>query len=142
MFQNCYYLSAEENTSVENHTGLTKTAFTSGEAAYKLGDAFGQKIGTDLNPVFRTADNRVLFGEGMYYNEGGAPHEHHYVNGVCEHLRRTAARARAPLRRMDIGRRRQPQPHLPGLRRAGDASPTHGTRAPSPAPRPRRPTAR
>ena len=78
VFQNCYYLSAEENTSVENHTGLTKTAFTSGEAAYKLGDAFGQKIGTDLNPVFRTADNRVLFGEGMYYNEGGAPHEHRF----------------------------------------------------------------
>ena len=84
VFQNCYYLSAEENTSVENHTGLTKFAFTSGEAAYRLGDAFGQKIGTDLNPVFRTADNRVLFGEGMYYNEGGTPHEHHYVNGVCD----------------------------------------------------------
>ena len=84
VFQNCYYLSAEENTSVENHTGLTKAAFTSGEVAYKLGDAFGQKIGTDLHPVFRADGNRVLFGEGMYYNEGGTPHEHHYVNGVCD----------------------------------------------------------
>ena len=84
VFQNCYYLSDTVDESVENHTGLTKFAFTSGEVAYKLGDAFGQKIGTDPNPVFRTADNRVLFGEGMYYNEGGTPHEHHYVNGVCD----------------------------------------------------------
>ena len=84
VFNNCYYLSREKNETVENHTGLTMVSFTSGEVAYKLGDAFGQKIGTNMNPVFRADGNKVLFGEGMYYNEGGVPHEHVYdADGIC-----------------------------------------------------------
>lgn len=83
VFENCYYLSTEKNETVENHIGLTKYAFTSGEAAYKLGDAFGQKIGEDTHPVFRTDGNKVLFDGAAYYNEGSAPHEHNYVDGVC-----------------------------------------------------------
>ena len=83
VFENCYYLAEEKNETVENHTGLTKYAFTSGEAAYKLGDAFGQKIGTDMHPVFRIDGNAVLFDGQAYYNEGTAPHEHNYENGVC-----------------------------------------------------------
>ena len=83
VFKNCYYLSTEKNETVKNHIGLTKYAFTSGEAAYKLGDAFGQKIGEDMHPVFRTDSNKVLFDGAAYYNEGSAPHEHNYVDGVC-----------------------------------------------------------
>lgn len=83
VFENCYYLSTEKNETVENHIGLTKYAFTSGEAAYKLGDAFGQKIGEDTHPVFRTDGNKVLFDGAAYHNEGSAPHEHNYVDGVC-----------------------------------------------------------
>lgn len=83
VFENCYYLSTEKNETVENHIGLTKYAFTSGEAAYKLGDAFGQKIGEDTHPVFRTDVNKVLFDGAAYYNEDSAPHEHNYVDGVC-----------------------------------------------------------
>ena len=83
VFENCYYLSTEKNETVENHIGLTKYAFTSGEAAYKLGDAFGQKIEEDTHPVFRTDGNKVLFDGAAYYNEGSAPHEHNYVDGVC-----------------------------------------------------------
>ena len=83
IFENCYYLSTEKNETVENHIGLTRYAFTSGEVAYELGDAFGQKIGEDTHPVFRTDGNKVLFDGAAYYNEGSAPHEHNYVNGVC-----------------------------------------------------------
>ena len=83
IFDNCYYLAGERNETIENHTGLTTYAFTSGEAAYKLGDAFGQKIGTDMHPVFRIDGNAVLFDGQAYYNEGKAPHEHKYVDGVC-----------------------------------------------------------
>ena len=41
---------------------------TSGELAYRLGDAFGQRIGVDDHPMFRTADNRVYFAKGTYAN--------------------------------------------------------------------------
>lgn len=99
VFNNCYYLSREKNETMENHTGLTKVSFTSGEVAYKLGDAFGQKIGTDMNPVFRVDGNRVLFGDGMYYNEGGAPHEHIYdADGIC-----TICGAKKPIHEHSFG---------------------------------------
>lgn len=75
---NCYYLSNARSAS-----GKSAEAFASGEVAYLLGEAYGQKIGTEPLPVFRN-DNAVYpyttcGGTASYTNDSAlngltAPH--------------------------------------------------------------------
>ena len=58
---------------------VTENDLTSGKVAYLLGDAFGQKLGVDLVPKFRTNDNIVYGGyllcgdkEMLYSNDSSA----------------------------------------------------------------------
>ena len=91
---NCYYLSGcakdgngvvqfglgfgtqggteEDVTGVA--TGVTTQQLASGEAAYLLGDAFGQKIGTDSYPVL--GGEKVYMENGAYFNN---------LEGACKH---------------------------------------------------------
>ncbi len=79
IFENCYYLADAEDASVENQTAKTADAFASGEVAYRLGDSFGQLIGTDPTPVFRTDSNTVFTNGSAYYNVGNEPgHTHNF----------------------------------------------------------------
>ena len=73
------------------HTNA-EDALKSGEAAYNLGSAFGQTIGTDTYPVFDGATVYQVenigcsaFGEYGYSNtnEPVSP-EHQYTNGFCD----------------------------------------------------------
>lgn len=73
------------------HTNA-EDALKSGEAAYNLGSAFGQTIGTDTYPVFDGATVYLVdnigcptFGEQVYSNtnEPVSP-EHQYTNGFCD----------------------------------------------------------
>lgn len=67
--QNCYYKEATGRDGVfGGGTKKTEEEFASGELAFALGSSFGQKIGTDPYPVFRTEDNRVYFTDGVYTN--------------------------------------------------------------------------
>lgn len=75
IFENCYYLADTEDASRENHVAKTACAFTYGEVAYLLGDCFGQLIGIDPAPVFRTDENTVLKKDNIYYN---ASHRHSF----------------------------------------------------------------
>ncbi len=65
---NSYYKSC---TPVTGGGGTQKNsdAFASGEVAYLLGDAFGQAIGTDVYPVFRTETNVVFKNGDSYSND-------------------------------------------------------------------------
>lgn len=62
---NCYYLTGTATGGINGVDAAgqaeAKTAeqFASGEVTYLLGEAFGQKIGTDAHPVFATNDNIV-----------------------------------------------------------------------------------
>lgn len=73
-FDNCYYLenSAKQNTDVavnpNNSVVKKQVQFENGEVAFLLGDAFGQKIGEDKYPVFRTDDNKVYRTLSGYSN--------------------------------------------------------------------------
>ena len=80
---NCYYLST---CGAEDEYAISKTEeqFKSGEVAYLLGNAFGQKIGVDNAPVFN--------GEKVYQvtnceNETGYSNKnmdgHIYIDSVC-----------------------------------------------------------
>ncbi|MBE7012077.1 MAG: hypothetical protein E7415_05340 [Ruminococcaceae bacterium] len=70
---NCYYLNHVTKSLAGQGTQKTVTDFKNGSIAYALGDAFGQTIGTDDYPVFRTETNKVILNEnGDYINEGGA----------------------------------------------------------------------
>lgn len=75
--KNCHYNEVEglpichetavANTSISEDSGTyTKTQLGDGSLAYKLGNAFGQKIGVDPHPVFRTKDN-VIYKDGDKY---------------------------------------------------------------------------
>lgn len=75
--KNCHYNEVEglpicdantaANTSISEDCGTyTKTQLGDGSLAYKLGNAFGQKIGVDPHPVFRTKDN-VVYKDGDKY---------------------------------------------------------------------------
>ena len=59
--RNCYYLSDSETDSFDGTTAKTATQFASGEVAFLLGEAFGQKLGEngDPYPVFATESNKV-----------------------------------------------------------------------------------
>lgn len=65
--ENCYYLGEDSKD---------KAAFTGGEVAYLLGDAFGQELGKDENPVFRNAINQVFchtLGNNTCYTNDSEP---------------------------------------------------------------------
>ncbi|NLH01096.1 MAG: S8 family serine peptidase [Clostridiales bacterium] len=95
IFKNCYYLSDKENTSVPNRKGKTAEAFKNGSVAYSLGSSYGQTIGKDLHPVFRTQSNAVLTDGTNYYNEGQSPSHSHsfgeWVSDGPENHKRTCA---------------------------------------------------
>lgn len=55
-YSNCYYL---DDSDTAEASAKSSEAFANGEVAYLLGDAFGQRLGTDAFPLFRTAENAV-----------------------------------------------------------------------------------
>lgn len=87
---NCFYLADEANASSAG-TAVTAAQMASGEVAYKLGNAYGQTIGTDASPVLGGA--KVYYGypsctdsEKSYSNEElPETPNHNYKDGVCEH---------------------------------------------------------
>lgn len=87
---NCFYLADEANASSAG-TAVTAAQMASGEVAYKLGNAYGQTIGTDAYPVLGGA--KVNYGyisctatEKAYSNsEVRETPNHNYIDGVCEH---------------------------------------------------------
>ena len=88
---NSYYRETNAATVIGYGTKKSAEAFSSGEVTYLLGDAFGQKIGTDPHPVFRTEDNRVYkSGVGYSNTEGGNagtetdPYLINTYAGLCE----------------------------------------------------------
>ena len=87
---NCFYLADEANANSAG-TAVTAAQMASGEVAYKLGNAYGQTIGTDASPVLGGA--KVYYGylsctdsEKSYSNDEllETP-THNYIDGVCEH---------------------------------------------------------
>ena len=87
---NCFYLADEANANSAG-TAVTAAQMASGEVAYKLGNAYGQTIGTDAYPVLGGA--KVYYGylsctdsEKSYSNDEllETP-THNYIDGVCEH---------------------------------------------------------
>ena len=86
----CFYLADEANASSAG-TAVTAAQMASGEVAYKLGNAYGQTIGTDASPVLGGA--KVYYGypsctdsEKSYSNEElPETPTHNYIDGVCEH---------------------------------------------------------
>ena len=93
--ENCYYLdtcgAAGEGTSVNVER------FASGEIAFLLGDAFGQKLGSDSYPVLINSENTnkvyrkgdCATGTATYSNDPAqsSPVEHTFTeesNGFCE----------------------------------------------------------
>lgn len=87
---NCFYLGNETNASSAG-SFMTVEQMASGEMAYKLGNAYGQTIGTDASPVLGGA--KVNYGyisctatEKAYSNsEVRETQGHNYIDGVCEH---------------------------------------------------------
>lgn len=86
----CYYQAEETNASSQG-TAVTAAQMASGEVAYKLGNAYGQTIGTDAYPILGGA--KVNYGyisctatEKSYSNDEllETP-THNYIDGVCEH---------------------------------------------------------
>ena len=65
--KNCYYLVTEININ-EGKTGKTENEFKSGEVTLLLGDKYGQLLGEDFYPVFRTEKNEVKKLCQGYYN--------------------------------------------------------------------------
>ncbi len=74
---NCYFLGSAggigNNLGTGTATGKSADAFASGEVAYLLGSSFGQTLGTDTIPVFRTL------------NDSNAVFKLTYLNGADEH---------------------------------------------------------
>jgi len=61
---------AIENLEITaGHTLVTEAQMQSGEVAYKLGEAFGQKIGEDLHPVLGGAVVKYNETDNTYYND-------------------------------------------------------------------------
>jgi hypothetical protein len=84
-FTNCWFLGSSTDKGIANHMGSGTTTnsssagLASGEVAYLLGNAFGQTLGNDTTPVFRTGSNgvyKLTFMNGssefavQYYNGG------------------------------------------------------------------------
>ncbi len=87
---NCFYLADEANASSAG-TAVTAAQMASGEMAYKLGEAYGQTIGTDALPLL--GGEKVYYGyfactdaEKVYTNNSAVSEEkpHNYVDGVCD----------------------------------------------------------
>ncbi|MCE5235578.1 MAG: Ig domain-containing protein, partial [Eubacteriales bacterium] len=82
---NGYFLGASASGGMGNNFGQGSPAYcsleqlVSGEVAYRLGDSFGQTLGADLYPVFRspTGSNAVY---KLTYLSGGAEHAAQYYN--------------------------------------------------------------
>ncbi len=89
---NCYYLDTACSGGINDKdvagSAEAKTAqqFASGEVAYLLGEAFGQKIGTDTYPVLG-GDKVYLVenckGELGGYSNTDEPLDHNFENGFC-----------------------------------------------------------
>ncbi len=84
--ENCYAMKKPYST----YGGVLMTAeqYASGEVAYLLGDAFGQKIGTDEYPVL--GGDKVYCGytscgeeTSKVYSNSVINTTHYYVNGFC-----------------------------------------------------------
>ncbi len=87
---NCFYLGNEANAASAG-TFMTAEQMASGEMAYKLGEAYGQTIGTDALPLL--GGEKVYYGyfactdaEKVYTNNSAVSEEkpHNYVDGVCD----------------------------------------------------------
>ena len=80
---NCYYLTGTADNGISSGTGeataKTEAEFASGEVAYLLGKAWGQKIGTDAYPVL---GGEVVYKNGdTYANTCAHPS---YTNQKCD----------------------------------------------------------
>ena len=81
---NCYYLEnstpyvTTNNYNATGNISVNAQQLASGKIAYKLGSAWGQKIGTDLLPV--------IGGEKVYYVANSCP-EYTNVNEFKEHCK-------------------------------------------------------
>lgn len=80
---NCYFLGAAggigNNMGTGTATGKSADAFASGEMAYLLGSSFGQALGNDITPVFRTSNNSNAVFKLTYLN-GADEHAAQYYN--------------------------------------------------------------
>ncbi|HPK16954.1 MAG TPA: GLUG motif-containing protein, partial [Clostridia bacterium] len=81
----CYYLDASaaigitSNYGIGEATAASAAQLASGETAYLLGAAFGQTLGTDAIPVFRTATpNNAVYK--LTYMNGETVHAAQYYN--------------------------------------------------------------
>jgi len=68
-----FYLSVEAPTVAGYGTQKSADAFANGEVAFLLGESFGQTLGTDNHPVFRTAENTVVQDGDSYINRTEEP---------------------------------------------------------------------
>ena len=93
--ENCYYL--DTCGAAGDGTSVNVERFASGEIAFLLGDAFGQKLGSDSYPVFVNSENTnkvyrkgdCATGTATYSNDPAqsSPVEHTFTeesNGFCE----------------------------------------------------------
>ncbi len=83
---NCCFLGSSEDKGIGNNLGSgtatynASAQFASGEAAHLLGASFGQMIGTDDTPVFRTTDGSNAVYK-LSYMDGEREHAAQYYNG-------------------------------------------------------------
>ncbi len=86
---NSYFLYSKGEAGTGGH-GVEKStdAFANGEVAYLLGDAFGQTIGVDSHPVFKTDDNAVYFVDKISYTndntENGSAEKPYTIGSFAE----------------------------------------------------------
>lgn len=83
---NCYYLNSSSDKGIgynaeDAYATVSKSAeqAASGEVAYLLGTAFGQMLGSDTYPVFRSSDGENAVYQLVYMNET-EPHAAQYYN--------------------------------------------------------------
>ncbi|MFZ7102469.1 MAG: putative Ig domain-containing protein [Peptococcaceae bacterium] len=80
---NCYFLGTTggigHNLGSGTAAGKSADAFTSGEVAYLLGASFGQTLGAEDTPVFRSPDNSNAVYKLIYMN-GTEEHAVQYYN--------------------------------------------------------------
>ncbi len=90
---NCYYLDTAYTGGINGKDGAssaeakTSEQFKGGEVAYLLGEAFGQKLGTDQLPILggdKVYQVENCKGElGGYSNTEGETLDHNFKNGFC-----------------------------------------------------------